>query len=54
MLGIMYGYCPICGTIHDDGTIFEYKEKMYFLCLDCSESMTQKEIYESLERIQGK
>lgn len=53
MFSAMYGYCPVCGIIHDDGTIFEYKGKKYFLCLNCSERRSDKEINESLEKLQG-
>lgn len=36
--------CPICGRPHDDGTYIKIRKYTYFVCLDCSDSMTVKEI----------
>lgn len=36
--------CPICGRPHDDGTYIKIRKYIYFVCLDCSESMTDVEI----------
>lgn len=46
-----YQECPICGHLHDDGTIYFYKDKRFFLCLDCSEDLTEKEIIGSLKSL---
>ncbi len=45
-----YSNCPVCGMIHDDGAIYNVKDKTYFVCFDCSDSMTDEEIEKIIER----
>ena len=33
-----YVPCEICGKLHDDGGLMEYKGKTVYACFDCLES----------------
>lgn len=53
MLSPMYGKCPICGVLHDDGVIFSHEGKHYFICFDCSEGREEREIIKCIENKQN-
>ncbi len=46
--------CPVCGRQHDEGGFYKIRKSTYFVCLDCSELMTDSEIKNSIiERIEN-
>jgi hypothetical protein len=51
--GILY-FCPVCGTPHDDGAYYEIGKKKYFVCFECADNMTQKQIAAKIRENNGK
>ena len=46
--------CPVCGRQHDEGEFYKIRKSTYFVCLDCSELMTDSEVKNSIiERIEN-
>lgn len=52
MFESMWGYCPVCGILHDDGTYIPDPEtgEFYFVCMDCSDNMSDAEILQAIEQ----
>ena len=54
---MFYSVCPICGCYHDDGAfIFIPSElhsvlggRIFFICLDCGDKYTDKQVIEILK-----
>lgn len=42
--------CPVCGRFHDDGGMYEYKGKKFYLCMSCIENCNSSEVKNELEK----
>lgn len=32
---VSYSVCPVCRCLHDDGVVYPYRGKIFFICFFC-------------------